>query len=69
MTQFDSRLNLHKEAREALLLGDAPLFDAVIPRTIKAAIATGAGVATAGELSARYKELSEVIITWSKGII
>lgn len=66
LCQFDGRLNLHKEAQAALTAGGLPVLPVIIPRTVKAAVATGAGVAVAGELSERYKALSEDLIQWLK---
>jgi len=66
LCQFDGRLNLHKEAQAALTAGGLPVLPVIIPRTVKAAVATGAGVAVAGDLSERYKALSEDLIQWLK---
>jgi chromosome partitioning protein len=65
LCQFDARLNLHKEAAAALESGGLPVLPVIIPRTVKAAIATGQGLAAA-ELSERYKLLAEEIIKWLK---
>jgi chromosome partitioning protein len=65
LCQFDARLTLHKEAQAALVTGGLPVIG-IIPRTVKAAAATGQGLATAGELSERYKLLSEELIKWLK---
>ena len=66
LCQFDARLNLHKEAQAALLAGGLPVLPVVIPRTVKAAIATGQGLAAAGDLSERYKALSDEVMKWLK---
>jgi chromosome partitioning protein len=66
LCQFDARLNLHKEAQAALASGGLPVLPVIIPRTVKAAIATGQGVAVAGELSERYAALAEEVIQWLK---
>lgn len=63
LCQFDPRLTLHKEAQAALITGGLPVIG-IIPRTVKAAMATGQGLATTGELSERYKLLSEDLIKW-----
>jgi chromosome partitioning protein len=65
LCQFDARLTLHKEAQAALTAGGLPIIG-IIPRTVKAAAATGQGLATTGELSERYKLLSEDLIKWLK---
>ena len=66
LCQFDARLNLHKEAQAALAAADLYVFPVIIPRTIKAAIATGQGVAMTGELSERYTQLAEELTKWLK---
>jgi chromosome partitioning protein len=64
LCQFDARLNLHKEAQAALTAGARPVLPVIIPRTVKAAIATGQGVAAAGDLSERYQALAVEVGKW-----
>lgn len=66
LCQFDPRLILHKEAQAALTAGGLPVSSVIIPRTVKAAVATAAGIAAPGELSERYKMLAEEVIQWLK---
>ena len=66
LCQFDSRLNLHKEAQEALASGGLPVLPVIIPRTVKAAIATGQGVAAGGDLAEKYQALSVEVLKWLK---
>lgn len=66
LCQFDGRLTLHKEAQAALTSGGLTVLPVIIPRTIKAAVATGQGLAAGGELSERYKDLSSEVIKWLK---
>jgi cellulose biosynthesis protein BcsQ len=66
LCQFDSRLNLHKEAQAMLATGGLPVMSVIIPRTVKAAIATGQGVAAGGDLAERYQALSVEVLKWLK---
>jgi len=64
LCQYDPRLNLHRDAQQALASGNLPVFSVTIPKTVKLAVATGQGVAVGGELSERYQALAEEIQSW-----
>lgn len=66
LCQYDARLNLHKEAQAALASGGLPVLPVIIPRTVKAAVATGQGMAAAGDLSERYTALAVEVLQWLK---
>jgi chromosome partitioning protein len=67
VTQFDQRLNLHREALEALQAGGMPLFDTTIGKSVRAAESSGAGRAiSSGTLADQYKQLSEEVYQWLK---
>jgi chromosome partitioning protein len=66
LCQFDRRLNLHKEALASLQGSGLPVFETIIPRTVRAAIAAGQGVATSGDLLELYQDLGKEVTSWLK---
>jgi chromosome partitioning protein len=69
VTQFDSRLVVHRQAVEAMRSAGLPLLDVMIGRSVRVAQAAGEGK-TIGELApgnpqaAAYKQLSEAVYQW-----
>jgi len=64
--QYDSRLNLHREALADLQAGGLPVL-AIISKSVQAARAAGEGdPIPGGKLAEQYKQLSEVVDQWLK---
>ena len=67
ITQYDQRLNLHREALQAIKAAGLPLFFTVIGKSVRAAESGGQGQPlTVGKLADQYAELSREVITWLK---
>ena len=71
VTQFDGRLNHHKEAVSLLKDWDIPVFNTRIGRTVKAAESAGVGLPLVdykpeNKRAIEYQELGKEILQWLK---
>jgi chromosome partitioning protein len=65
VTQYDGRLNLHRQALEEIQGAGLPVLLPAIGRSVQVADAIGAGdPITRGPIADQYKEISQVVNQW-----